>query len=146
MKKKSPKTPQPLTNTHFSKRLAALRIGFGLVWAIDAAFKLESAFYNGILNKIKATDSGEPSWLNPWFHAWYRIIGSSPHTFAIIVIIIELLITVSLLFGVARRLNYALAALFSLLVWTVAEAFGGPYVSGSTSATASIHRAGALIL
>jgi len=34
--------------------------------------------------------------------------------------------------GVARRLNYLLGAILSLLIFTVAEGFGGPYVSGST--------------
>jgi thiosulfate dehydrogenase [quinone] large subunit len=115
-----------------SRRIAAVRILFGLVWAVDAAFKFEPAFYNGILQSIKSADSGEPSWLNHWFNVWYRIIGSNPHLFAVIILIIETLIAISLLFGIARRINYSLGALLSFLVWSVAEGFGGPYVSGST--------------
>lgn len=115
-----------------------LRIGFGVVWAVDAAFKFEPAFYRGILNTITAADAGEPSWLNPWFHAWFRIIGSNPQLFAVAIIIIESLIALSLLFGVARRLNYTLAIPFCLLIWSVSEGFGGPYVAGSTDIGAGL--------
>jgi thiosulfate dehydrogenase [quinone] large subunit len=117
---------------YVSRRIAAVRILFGLIWAVDAAFKFEPAFYNGILQTVKAADSGEPSWLNHWFNAWYRIIGSNPHLFAIIIIIVEVLTALSLLLGIARRLNYVLGAILSFLIWSAAEGFGGPYVSGST--------------
>jgi uncharacterized membrane protein YphA (DoxX/SURF4 family) len=118
--------------TKISGRIAIARIIFGLVWAVDAALKFEPSFYRDMVSTIKAGDVGEPGWLNPWFHVWYRLIGINPHLFAIIVIIIELLITVSLLLGVARRTNYLLGALFSFLIWSVAEGFGGPYGSDST--------------
>jgi uncharacterized membrane protein YphA (DoxX/SURF4 family) len=118
--------------SYVSKRIALVRILFGLVWAVDAAFKFEPAFYNGILQRVKSADSGEPRWLNHWFNAWYNIIGANPHLFAIVIIIAETLTALSLIFGVARRLNYALGAILSLLIWTVAEGFGGPYVAGTT--------------
>lgn len=122
----------------FSQKVGVLRIIFGLVWAIDAAFKFEPAFYRSILNTVKAVASGQPTWLNFWFHTWTRIIGSNPHFFAIIVAVIEALIALSLIFGLARRLNYALAGVFSFLVWGIAEGFGGPYVAGSTDISAAI--------
>jgi len=124
--------------TYFSKRLAIVRIVFGLVWAVDAAFKFEPAFYHGILGTVKAADAGEPGWLNHWFNFWYRIVGADPHLLAVFIIIIEILIAVSLLFGIARRLNYALGAVFSFLIWGVAEGFGGPYVAGATDVGAGI--------
>jgi thiosulfate dehydrogenase [quinone] large subunit len=123
---------------YLSKRIAAVRILFGIVWAIDAAFKFEPAFYNGILEQVKASDSGEPRWLNHWFHIWFRIIGSNPHLFAVIIIIAEVLTAISLLFGIARRLNYLLGGVLSFLIWSVAEGFGGPYVSGTTDIGAGI--------
>jgi thiosulfate dehydrogenase [quinone] large subunit len=121
-----------------SKHIALVRISFGIIWAVDAFFKFEPAFYHGLLTMIKAKDAGEPSWLNPWFNAWYRIIGSNQHLFALIILIIEVFISLSLLLGIARRLNYALAALFSFLIWGVGEAFGGPYISGTTDVGAAI--------
>ncbi len=138
VKRSASQTQSDLTNVRLSKRVAMLRIGFGVVWAVDAAFKFEPAFYRGILNTITAADAGEPSWLNPWFHAWFRIIGSNPQLFAVAIIIIESLIALSLLFGVARRLNYTLAIPFCLLIWSVSEGFGGPYVAGSTDIGAGL--------
>jgi uncharacterized membrane protein YphA (DoxX/SURF4 family) len=117
---------------YISRRIAAVRIIFGIVWVVDAAFKFEPAFYNGILQTVKGADAGEPAWLNHWFNGWYRIIGSNPHLFAVIIIITETLTAVSLILGIARRLNYALGAILSFLIWSVAEGFGGPYVPGST--------------
>jgi uncharacterized membrane protein YphA (DoxX/SURF4 family) len=121
-----------------SKRIATVRIAFGVIWAIDAIFKFEPVFYRSLLVMIKATDAGEPHWLNPWFNTWYRIIGANPHLFAVIIIILETLISLSLILGIARRMNYALAAVFSFIIWGVGEAFGGPYVSGSTDVGAGI--------
>ena len=46
--------------------------------------------------------------------------------------VIESLIALALIFGVARKLTYIGGAAFSFIVWAVAEGFGGPYSSGST--------------
>jgi thiosulfate dehydrogenase [quinone] large subunit len=118
--------------SYLSKRIAIVRIVFGVVWVIDAAFKFEPAFYNGILQTVKGADAGEPNWLNPWFHLWYRLIGVNPHLFAIVIILAESLTALALLLGVARRLNYVLGAILSILIFAVAEGFGGPYVTGTT--------------
>jgi hypothetical protein len=37
-----------------------------------------------------------------------------------------------LLLGVARRVGYALGAVYTVLIWAVGEGFGGPYTSGAT--------------
>jgi thiosulfate dehydrogenase [quinone] large subunit len=119
-----------------AKRTASLRILFGIVWVVDAVLKFEPAFYRGLLTFVMSKDAGEPGWLNPWFHAWYRIIGLNPTLFAIVIIIVEAFIALSLLFGIARRLNYIIAIPFMFLIWGVGEAFGGPYVAGSTDINA----------
>jgi thiosulfate dehydrogenase [quinone] large subunit len=124
------------SDQRISRRTATLRIIFGMVWGVDAAFKFEPAFYNGLLNFIKAKDAGEPAWLNPWFNTWYHIINVDQKFFAFFVLIVEVLIAVSLLLGIARRLNYILAGVFSFLIWGVGEAFGGPYVAGTTDINA----------
>jgi thiosulfate dehydrogenase [quinone] large subunit len=120
--------------SYLSKRIAAIRILFGVIWTIDAAFKYKPAFFHNhaLISYIKVVDSGMPSWLNPWFHTWFRIIGAQPTFFAFMILVIETLIAISLLFGIARRLNYVLAIPFSFLLWSVGENFGGPYVAGST--------------
>jgi uncharacterized membrane protein YphA (DoxX/SURF4 family) len=127
---------QHIRGLSLSKRIASLRILFGLIWAVDAAFKFEPAFYRGLLAFVMSKDAGEPAWLNFWFHTWYRVFGAEPLFFALLVLIIEVLIAFSLLFGIARRLNYVLAIPFCFLIWGVGEAFGGPYVPGTTDINA----------
>jgi thiosulfate dehydrogenase [quinone] large subunit len=119
-------------------RIAILRIGFGLIWAFDAVLKFEPAFRNGILTKVKAADTGVASWLNWWFDEWYKLIGLNSHAFAIAIIVIESLLAILLLTGVYRRFTYSFGAIFSFLIWSVAEGFGGPYVAGSTDPGAGI--------
>ncbi len=121
-----------------SKRLAALRISFGLIWCVDAALKFQPAFYKGLLNFLMSKDLGEPTWLNGWFHFWYKLVAVNPSLFAFLILILEVLIAVSLIFGIARRLIYLISIPFCLLIWAVGEAFGGPYVAGTTDINAGL--------
>lgn len=49
-----------------------------------------------------------------------------------LVAIIESLIALALIFGFARRATYLSAIVFSLIIWGVAEGFGGLYTTAST--------------
>jgi nitrite reductase (NO-forming) len=64
----------------------------------------------------------------------------APHAgfFAYLIAVIETLIAAALIFGFARKATYFSAAVFSLLIWTTAEGFGGPYTSGATDIGTSI--------
>lgn len=115
-----------------SRHVATLRIVFGVMWAIDATFKWLPAFRNGFMDQITSAAQGQPSWLNPWFNFWTHSLGHNPQLFAVLTAIIETLIALALLFGFARRTTYLSAAFFSLIIWGVAEGFGGPYTSAST--------------
>lgn len=117
---------------YLSRHVALLRIIFGLIWAIDAAFKWRPSFKSGFLDQIKSAADGQPHWLNGWFNFWIHLISHNPHLFAVLVMITETLIALALIFGVARRVTYLSAAVFSLLIWSVAEGFGGPYSATST--------------
>jgi uncharacterized membrane protein YphA (DoxX/SURF4 family) len=115
-----------------AKHVAILRITFGVVWVIDATFKWLPSFRSGFLSQITGVAQGQPNWLNPWFHFWIRLLGHNPHLFAVLTAIVESLIALALVFGFARRTTYLTATLFTLVIWSVAEGFGGPYTSGST--------------
>lgn len=115
-----------------AKHVAVLRIVFGIIWAIDAAFKWQPSFSKGFSGMITSAAQGQPGWLNSWFHFWTHLIAHNPHLFAILTAIIESLIAIALLFGIARRTIYLSAAVFSLIIWSVAEGFGGPYSNAST--------------
>ena len=119
-------------NKKLSKHVAILRITFGILWAIDAMFKWRPSFVNGFIAQINAAGQNQPSWLSPWFNFWTHFLAHNPHLFAIFIAIIESLIAIALITGFARRTTYLSAATFSLLIWAIAEGFGGPYTSTST--------------
>lgn len=126
------KMPAKNSFTYLSRHVAILRIIFGLIWAIDAAFKWQPAFKSGFLDQIKSAADGQPQWLHGWFNFWIHLLSHNPHLFAVSVTVAETLIALALIFGVARRSTYLAAAVFSLLIWSVAEGFGGPYSATST--------------
>jgi len=124
--------PNKTSSAHLSKHVAILRIIFGLMWGIDAAFKWQSAFRDGFLGQIQSAAVGQPSWLRGWFSFWIHLLSHNPHTFALLVTCVETLIALALIFGFARRSVYLAAAVFSLLIWAIPEGFGGPYSATST--------------
>ena len=115
-----------------ARHVTILRIIFGLMWAVDATFKWRPSFRAGFLNQVMTAAQGQPHWLNPWFNNWINLMKQDPHLFAILTAVVESLIALALILGVARRATYLLAAIFSLLIWSVAEGFGGPYTGSST--------------
>lgn len=115
-----------------ARHVAILRILFGCIWVIDAVFKWQPAFRNNFLSQIQAASQGQPGWLHGWFNFWASLIAHNPSLFAILVAVIESLIALALLIGLARRTTYITSAIFSVVIWSVAEGFGGPYSSTST--------------
>jgi nitrite reductase (NO-forming) len=115
-----------------SKHVAVLRIAFGFMWVVDASFKWRSSFRTSFLSQVQSAGQGQASWLHSWFNFWATLMGHNPALFAYMVAVVESLIALALLVGLARRSTYLAAALFSLLIWAIAEGFGGPYGSDST--------------
>ena len=110
----------------------ALRIGFGVIWAIDAALKWLPGFRADYMDTIMSQAKGQPGWLHPWFSFWINLQHPRATFFAYLVALVETLIAAALIFGFARKLTYVSAILLSLLIWSTAEGFGGPYTSGSS--------------
>jgi nitrite reductase (NO-forming) len=127
-----------ITNQTLSRRVAALRIAFGVIWAVDASFKWQPAFASGFMDQITSAADSQAGWIQPWFHAWSQLLSSNPQLFAHGVATAESLIAICLLFGFGRRTVYIAGAVFSLLIWSVAEGFGGPYSNTSTDIGAGI--------
>ena len=110
----------------------ALRIAFGVIWLIDATLKWLPGFRAGYMSVIMGEAQGQPGWLKPWFSFWIRIQHPDAMFLAYLVAVIETLIALALITGLARKLTYTAAILFSLLIWATAEGFGGPYTSGAS--------------
>ena len=110
----------------------ALRIAFGVIWAIDAALKWLPGFRSSYMDTIMGQAQGQPGWLKPWFDFWINLQHPRVTFFAYLVAVAETLIAAAILVGFARKLTYLSAIVLSLLIWSTAEGFGGPYTSGSS--------------
>ena len=120
------------TRPHAQWPKTAVRVGFGTIWLIDAILKWLPGFRDGYADTIKGAADGQPGWLKPWFNFWINLQEPRATFFAYLVAVVETLIAVALITGFARKLTYGAAIIFSLLIWSTAEGFGGPYTSGAS--------------
>jgi uncharacterized membrane protein YphA (DoxX/SURF4 family) len=117
---------------------AAFRIGFGLIWLIDAVFKWLPDFHKGLLGMVKTSGQGQPSWLHWWFHSWFNIVQANTNLWAYGVAVLETVIALALIFGFARKYTYIFTIFSALVIWGIAEGFGGPYSGTSTDIGAAV--------
>ena len=110
----------------------ALRISFGIIWAIDAGLKWAPGFRASYMDTIMGTRYGQPGWLRWWFDFWINLQHPQATFFAYLVAVLETLIALALIAGFARKVTYIAAIVFSFLIWGTAEGFGGPYTSGAS--------------
>lgn len=125
-------------NKNNSKGFALLRIAFGIVWAIDAFFKWNPAFISDFKDTVSGALTNQPFFVKVWIHFWLYIISFNAHHFAILTALTETIIAIGLIFGIFTRYVMYLGIIFSLLIWTTAEGFGGPYDGTSTDIGAGI--------
>ena len=112
---------------------AALRIAFGIIWAIGAAFTWTAPFAANYVGYLHNAAQGQPTWSAWWFDAWIAVVTPNAAVFVWLTRIAETLLAIALLLGFARKTTYVLGALFSLLIWSTAEGFGGPYTVGAAN-------------
>ena len=62
----------------------------------------------------------------------------APSAFGVIVAIGETAVAIGLLFGLLSNVTDVAGAILSLVIWTTAEGFGGPYTAGATDVGAAI--------
>jgi hypothetical protein len=100
-------------------RAAVVRIGFGLIWAIDASFKWLPGFVHGqtLSDELGSASTVHTPVIHQWIQLWHGIATYSPGAFAVGTAVIETLIALGLVFGV----------FYSLGIWSSAEAFGLPW-------------------
>ncbi len=113
------------------KGIGLLRITFGVVWAIDAWFKWQPDFINDFAGYLTGAQQDQPAWIQSWIGFWINVVNVDPHVFAHLVAIGESAIAVALLVGVFTNLASGIGIVLSIVIWTTAEGFGGPYQAGS---------------
>ncbi len=126
-------TPAPAGAHHtINWPKTGLRVTFGVIWLIDAILKWLPGFRSGYMDQLMGQADGQPGWLGPWFRFWIDLQHPRAAFFAYLVAVVETLIALAVIAGFARKLTYTAAIVFSLLIWSTAEGFGGPYTSGAS--------------
>jgi nitrite reductase (NO-forming) len=116
----------------------ALRVGFGIIWAVSAAITWMPGFADHYVGYLHNAAQGQPAWLAGWFAMWIGLVTPHAMLFVWLTRWIETLIAFCLLAGFARKSVYVAGALFSLLIWSTAGGFGGPYTVGAANMGAGL--------
>lgn len=137
-------TPTPSGARHPSPwpgiATTALRVAFGIVWMVGAALTWLPDFASHYVGYLNNAAQGQPGWNSWWFAMWIALVTPHAAVFTWLTRLAVSAIAISLLIGFGGRTLFAIGALFSLLVWSTAEGFGGPYAVGvSNIGTAIIY-------
>lgn len=81
--------------------VSAVRAAFGLIWAIDAFLTWRPEFAAHYVGYLQNALNGQPQWLQPWFQMWIGIVTPAQGLFIWLTRIIETLIAIGLLLGLA---------------------------------------------
>jgi nitrite reductase (NO-forming) len=128
---------QALDSWRFSG-IGILRIVFGIVWGIDAWFKWQPDFVNNFTSYLTGAQDGQPWAVHHWIGFWVNVVHVDPTVFAYLVAAGETAIALALVLGAFSNLTYLVGVLLSVVIWSTAEGFGGPYQAGSTDIGAAI--------
>ena len=118
--------------------LGLLRILFGIIWLIDAWFKWQPEFIGKFTDYLTGALDGQPALVQAWINFWINIVNVNPTALAYAVALGETAIAIGLILGVLSNLTYLGGTLLSLVIWSTAESFGGPYAPGSTDIGAAV--------
>ena len=132
-------TPVPFMRESWrQKGIGILRIIFGIVLGIDAWFKWQPDFQNNFVSYLTSSLDGQPQAVKAWITFWIHVVGVNPSLFAHLVALGETAIAISLILGLFTNVSLLAGVLLSLMIWSTAEGFGGPYAAGSTDIGTSI--------
>ena len=109
------------------------RFLFGLLWAFDAFWKWHPYFLQHGSSYLVQSQQGQPAWIVSYIQFFIDVIHLlGPFTFGIVVASVESLIALSLL--TKKGLDYMLpiGTVYTFILWTTAEGWGGPYGPGFT--------------
>lgn len=127
--------------------LAFWRIGFGLIWLVDAWLKWQPSFVYRFVSYLSGNIAGsQPAWVNAWIRFWIETVRVDPKLFAYLVALGETVIALAFLLGVGIRLFAVLGGVLSMIIWSTGEAFGQLYMTGATDIGAAIIYVGGFAL
>ena len=133
-----PSDGKSVTSTWPALAGTALRVAFGVIWAVSAALTWTTDFASHYVGYLHNAATGQPAWSAWWFQMWIGLVTPHVGFFVWATRIVETALALALLLGFARKTTYIAGILFSLLVWSTAEGFSGPYSVGATNIGAAI--------
>src|SRR5438445_13231152 len=109
-----------------------LRVIFGLFWAADAYLKW-SLIAQGIdyRDLVSSAAQGQPSTVASWMRFWADIANSTPG-FPYVIAVAQTLIAIFIIIRLFTKLTSLAGVVFSFLMWSTAEAFGGVFRQAAT--------------
>lgn len=116
--------------------LAFARIAFGLLWAYDAVLKFQPYFLGHYLDYLTSAqkDVGAASWQGIYDQAWIAASAAiGPKLVAVLVGAAEAALAIGLITGRGLRVLGPIGIALSLVIWSTAEEFGGPYSAGAST-------------
>jgi thiosulfate dehydrogenase (quinone) large subunit len=123
----------PTVKTWRAKGIAALRIAFGLVWVVAAWLKWQPEFQSKFLDQVTGAQDGQPAAIQAWIGLWAQLVSTNPVLFARLVAMTETALAVLLLLGLLSNVTYLVGIIYTLIIWSTAEGFGGPFKPGEST-------------
>lgn len=120
---------------HVHPLAAVLRVLMGIVWTYDGFLKFYSGFAGNFLSTLQSNQSSNPSWLSGWFQFWINVTGSNQVGIVYTVGFFEMALGIALLLGFMRKLAYTGGIVLALLIWSIAEGFGGIFQTITPAST-----------
>lgn len=116
--------------------LALARIAFALLWAYDAALKFQPYFLDHYLDYLTEAQKnvGAATWQGQYLQFWIVVSQAlGPTVVAALVALTEAAIALGLLFERGLRVLGPVGIALSLVIFSTAEGWGGPYSLGAAS-------------
>jgi|SRR5271157_272706 len=116
---------------------AILRVLMGVVWLYDGFLKFYSGFAGGpFLATLQGNQASDPSWLaNGWDQFWINVTQTNQVGFVYLVGFFEVALGLALILGFMRKFAYIGGIVLALLIWSIAEAFGGVFQTITVQST-----------
>lgn len=116
--------------------LALARVAFALLWAYDAALKFQPYFLGHYLDYLTTAqnNAGPATWQGAYLQLWIAASQAlGPTVVAALVALAEAAIALGLLLGRGLRVLGPVGIGLSLVIFSTAEGWGGPYSLGAAS-------------
>jgi thiosulfate dehydrogenase [quinone] large subunit len=119
---------------------AVVRILFGLLWAVDAAFKWLPGFISGrtLSEELGNAAKVHTPVVHQWLELWHTVGLANPAASATVIAIVETFAAAALIFGVLSNAAFIGTAVWSFGIWSGAEAFHLPFHDGMTDLGPSV--------